>query len=86
VRHLSQFAKRHRIDQVVLAFAQDKIGARACRHDVLAQVLQVDVLPEAFGNAERRFFTDRGITVEERIGIAEGSFSEIHEPVHIAAH
>jgi hypothetical protein len=39
----SQLPERHFLDQMIGALAQDQIGARSCRQDVLAQVLQVDV-------------------------------------------
>jgi hypothetical protein len=50
----SKLPERHFLDQVVGALAQDEIGARPRRQDVLAQVLQVDVRPKAFGDGARR--------------------------------
>ncbi len=52
----SQLPERHFLDQMMVALAQDQIGARPRRQDVFAQVLQVDVCPQPLGDGARGIF------------------------------
>ena len=67
----------------VLAFTENEICAWSRRQNVLAEVLQIDVLPETFRNAQGGLFADRGVAVEERVRIAECRFPKIHEAIDI---
>ncbi|MCY1243264.1 hypothetical protein D9M72_562720 [compost metagenome] len=64
---------------------QDEVGTRPRRQNVLVQVLQVDVVPEPFGDRTRRILADGRIAVEVGFRILEGGFPEAHEAADVPA-
>src|SRR5690554_5960929 len=78
-----QLPEGHFLDQMIGALAQDEVGARTCGQDVFAQVLQVDVMPETFGDSDRCIVRKFGIAVKEGLRIPERRFAQPHEAFDI---
>src|SRR5438128_5943782 len=79
----SKLSQRHFFDQVIGALAQDEVGAGPRRQDVLTQVLQVDVAPQALGDGARGIPRKLRIAVEEGVRVAEGGLAQAHETLDV---
>mgnify|MGYP001353347571 CR=1 FL=1 len=79
----SEPAQCHFLDQVVGTLAQDEVGARPCRQDVLTQVPGIDVGPQPFGDRTGRIGGQLRIAVKEGLRIGEGGLPQAHEAVDI---
>ena len=79
MRFPSKLPERHRLRQVVGALLQDEIGARPRRQNILMQVLQIDIVPEALGDRARRILADRRIAMEEGLRVLERGFALVRD-------
>src|SRR5690606_13758322 len=78
-----KLAQCYFLDQMISAFSKHQIRTWPRRENILAQVLQIDVRPKAFGNRQRRILRQLRIAMEEGFGVLERGFTQAHETVDV---
>src|SRR5262245_6131509 len=77
--------QRDLLDRMAHALAQDQVGAGAGGQDVLAEIDEIDPVPQPLGDGDRFLLLDGRVAVEVRSRIAEGGFAEPLETLDVPA-
>ena len=75
----SDLAETNPSDGVVVPLLQDEIRAESCRLDILFEIYEVDLFPDAVTESTCLFFGEIGISCEEGVRILEGRTLELQK-------